>query len=315
MKISVVIPAYNAGSTIRATLDSVLHQTVQPHEVLVMDDGSTDNTSSILESYMPRVTSFQQPNGGLSSGRNFLCLQARGDLIAFLDSDDVWHPKYLEVQLKSFRQHPGAVAGFTGHVNFRGDGGYEWGPDPDFSVNAELMPPIDFFRRYNTATAHFASYSFCCATKRALTELGPEPFKENGAEDFFCSALLSLLGPVFYTAVPVAAYRVRAGSISSDRIKGLAARVRAFEVLEKERNYLKVADPALAAEFTRIFASHRRVFAKQLMGASEVGAAREQLRFSLRSREPKSIGKSLALLFSTYFPSQLQPKWPTSYQR
>lgn len=316
MKVSVVIPAFNAEATIRATVDSVLGQTVRPHEILVMDDGSTDNTSVILDSYRPHVTVFRQANGGLSSGRNFLCLRAQGDLIAFLDSDDVWHPSYLQVQLDSLQRYPTAVAGFTGHVNFRSDGNYEWDQrSADINATVELMPPLKFFEKYNSATGFFASYSYCCVTKEALTKMGVEPFKADGAEDFFSSALLALLGPVVYSGAPVAAYRIREGSISSDRIRGLAARVHAFELLESEHHYTSRAGPELAAAFRLAFASHRRSYAKQLFGASKVADARTQLRLSLKLKQPVSFGKSLALLWLSYLPSRLQPSWPQSYQR
>src|ERR1035438_3408854 len=105
MKISVIIPAYNAAATIKATLEAVLSQTVSPHEVLVFDDGSTDNTADLLESYKPRVTVFRQSNQGAAHARNFLCAQARNDMLAFLDADDIWHPRYLEVQQRLIERH------------------------------------------------------------------------------------------------------------------------------------------------------------------------------------------------------------------
>src|SRR6185436_11096286 len=98
VKISVAIPTYNSSAFIKSTLDSVLHQTVPPDEILVLDDGSTDNTVSILNSYKPQVTVFQRQNRGVASARNILCDLTRGELIAFLDHDDIWHPNYLESQ-------------------------------------------------------------------------------------------------------------------------------------------------------------------------------------------------------------------------
>lgn len=121
-KISVTIPAYNAERTIRATLDSVLEQTLPPDEILVMDDGSSDDTRSIIDSNEPRITVFQPKNAGSATARNALCACAKGDMIAFLDSDDVWHPRYLEFQKRAFERNPTAALFFTGHVDF-GDTG------------------------------------------------------------------------------------------------------------------------------------------------------------------------------------------------
>ncbi|MDH5811895.1 MAG: glycosyltransferase family A protein [Candidatus Methanomethylicaceae archaeon] len=126
MKISVVIPTYNSSKTIKMTLSSVLLQTVQPDEIIVIDDGSTDDTVLILENYKPTITIFQQTNRGVASARNVLCQKAKGDLIAFLDHDDIWHPKYLEIQKMQYHQYSNAVAFFTGHINFYGYGEYHW---------------------------------------------------------------------------------------------------------------------------------------------------------------------------------------------
>jgi glycosyltransferase involved in cell wall biosynthesis len=96
---SVVIPCYNAAPFLRETLDSVLAQTCAPLEVLVVDDGSTDESAAIAESYGPPVRVIRQANQGESVARNRGIDEARGDWIAFLDADDVWKPEKLEKQL------------------------------------------------------------------------------------------------------------------------------------------------------------------------------------------------------------------------
>ena len=198
MRITVTIAAYNAAATIRATLDSVFRQTVPPDEILVVNDGSTDDTPSILNSYQPRLTVFAQENKGLSGARNVLCKQAQGDLIAFLDSDDIWHPRYLEVQRSLFNDYPNAVAFFTGHVNFGGQEDYLWDDEPsdEASSRVELIDPVSFFKRYSRATGPFASPSYCCVPKRALMEIGEEPFDPSMrvCDDAYIFYLLALPG-------------------------------------------------------------------------------------------------------------------------
>src|ERR1035438_3553301 len=110
MKISVLIPAYNASRTIRATVESVFGQTVQPNEILIMNDGSTDDTAAVLQSFTSRVTVLHQVNQGVASARNELVARSQGDLVAFLDADNIWHPQYLEAQRKLATAHPDAVA-------------------------------------------------------------------------------------------------------------------------------------------------------------------------------------------------------------
>lgn len=98
-KISVVVPAYNAEKSLERTVDSVLKQTYSNFEILIINDGSTDSTDSIikkLEKKDSRIRSFNKENGGVSSARNVGIENSTGDYIAFLDSDDYYDPMFLE---------------------------------------------------------------------------------------------------------------------------------------------------------------------------------------------------------------------------
>lgn len=100
--VSVIIPAYNAERFIERTLQSVLAQTYQNIEVIVVDDGSHDHTATIVQSIAQqehRVHFFQQANAGVASARNFAIQKSRGELIAPIDSDDIWYPQNLERQV------------------------------------------------------------------------------------------------------------------------------------------------------------------------------------------------------------------------
>ena len=98
--ISVIIPTYNHGQFIQEAIESVFAQTYKTLEVIVVDDGSTDNTREILKKYECGITYIFQNNEGVSSARNHGLSIAKGELIAFLDSDDVWLPEKLESQFK-----------------------------------------------------------------------------------------------------------------------------------------------------------------------------------------------------------------------
>ena len=114
-KISVVIPCYNGGRFLGETLTSVMHQTYPAYEVLVIDDGSTDDSAAIAESYGPPVRVIRQPNRGESIARNRGIEEARGEWVAFLDADDLWSPTKLQQQLE--RRDGNYVASCTGaHV-------------------------------------------------------------------------------------------------------------------------------------------------------------------------------------------------------
>ncbi len=115
---SVVIPCYNAEPFLRETLESVLAQTLSPLEVIVVDDGSTDDSAAIAKSYGQPIRVIRQENQGESVARNRGMDVARGDWIAFLDADDVWKPEKLESQISAVK--PGAICILTGIYTFGG---------------------------------------------------------------------------------------------------------------------------------------------------------------------------------------------------
>jgi glycosyltransferase involved in cell wall biosynthesis len=106
--VSVVIPSYNSAAYLPEAIDSALNQTVAPLEVIVVNDGSTDETPQILERYRGRLVVITQENRGLSGARNSGIAAASGELIAFLDADDVWLPEKLEKQVACLAEHPRA---------------------------------------------------------------------------------------------------------------------------------------------------------------------------------------------------------------
>ncbi|MHC5083841.1 MAG: glycosyltransferase family 2 protein, partial [Planctomycetota bacterium] len=106
MKISVVIPAYNAEATVARAINSVLAQTRPADEIIVVDDGSTDNTAEVVRSFGEAVIFIQQENAGVSVARNKGIETATGDWIAFLDSDDEFLPDKLKLQCDHLVRNP-----------------------------------------------------------------------------------------------------------------------------------------------------------------------------------------------------------------
>jgi glycosyltransferase involved in cell wall biosynthesis len=104
--VSVIVPAYNAASTVQETLHSVLAQTIARIEVIVVDDGSTaDTAAAVVEiaAHDPRVRLERQPRCGVAVARNRAIQCASGEFIAPVDADDLWHPTKLERQLERFQ--------------------------------------------------------------------------------------------------------------------------------------------------------------------------------------------------------------------
>jgi glycosyltransferase involved in cell wall biosynthesis len=104
--ISVIIPTYNYDRFLREAIDSVLAQTYPAQEIIVVDDGSTDDTPRILAEYGDRIRVIRQDNLGVSAARNTGIAAARGEWVAFLDSDDVWRPRKLECDVARIAADP-----------------------------------------------------------------------------------------------------------------------------------------------------------------------------------------------------------------
>ena len=106
--ISVIIPTYNRSAFLKEAIESVLKQTYQPFELIVVDDGSTDDTASVLSCYAGKISALSVHHGGPSAARNYGIQAAHGDYIAFLDSDDLWLPGKLAAQMHFFHNNPEA---------------------------------------------------------------------------------------------------------------------------------------------------------------------------------------------------------------
>src|SRR5438046_7594233 len=104
--VSVIVPTYNRRETIQAAIASVQRQTFADWELVVVDDGSTDDTAALIEGSDPRLVLIRQMNQGVNAARNTGMLRARGQYIAFLDSAAEWLPPHLDLRVAFFRAHP-----------------------------------------------------------------------------------------------------------------------------------------------------------------------------------------------------------------
>jgi len=104
--VSCIVPVFNGEAYLREALDSILAQSYRPLEVIIVDDGSTDGTSAVLAEYQDHVRILKQSNKGPSETRNYGVRASRGDFVAFLDPDDLWHREKLEKQIARFIARP-----------------------------------------------------------------------------------------------------------------------------------------------------------------------------------------------------------------
>ena len=206
--VTVLIAAYNAETTLRRALDSVLAQTSPATQVLVVDDGSSDHTHEIAQTdYAGRVTTLCQPNAGVSAARNFGLRAATGSLIAFLDADDWWAPEKLERQLRLFADQPETLLTYTGLVIVDKETGASRTQPP--TDPSSLWPQLRW-------TNPFIPPSSVMLRRSALEEAGG--FNEDilAAEDWELWVKLARRKPFVPTPEPLTFYQESPDGLSGD---------------------------------------------------------------------------------------------------
>jgi glycosyltransferase involved in cell wall biosynthesis len=116
VRVSTIIPAYNAERTIAQAIDSALSQDYKGHQVVVINDGSTDSTAAILEKYGDQIQVVTQNNGGLSAARNAGVRRSTSEYLAFLDADDIWLPGKLKTMVLALVRNPQASLAFSDYI-------------------------------------------------------------------------------------------------------------------------------------------------------------------------------------------------------
>jgi glycosyltransferase involved in cell wall biosynthesis len=172
--LSVIIPSYNSGPLVTQAVDSVLAQTVPASDVIVVDDGSADDTAARLLPYPAHVRYVRQENQGVSAARNHGLRLAQGELVAFLDADDVWHPRKVELQLEAFKRHP--------ELDLIGTRTFEWPADqfPNLDISQPRLTAIDWEQ---LVVKNRLTTSSVVVRRRALDRAGLFDTDLQGPED------------------------------------------------------------------------------------------------------------------------------------
>jgi glycosyltransferase involved in cell wall biosynthesis len=207
--VTVIIPAYNAARFIRPTIDSVLDQTFQDFEFLVVDDGSTDETADVVRAYGTRIRYLWKPNGGQSSSRNVGIREARGEFIAFLDHDDLWYPEKLARQVALMQASPSLGVVTTGSVLFDDQGDLE----TEIPVLPESSGPALLARLLLGNV--IGSCSKVLVRAACFRELGAFDEELRMAEDWEMWYRIATRYDIVAIPEPLIRYRIHAGNFSS----------------------------------------------------------------------------------------------------
>jgi glycosyltransferase involved in cell wall biosynthesis len=199
--VSVVVPAFNRAHCLGAALRSVFAQTLTDFEVVVVDDGSTDNTVEVAKSFGDRVRVLSQKNSGAGAARNAGVAAARGKWIAFQDSDDEWCPQKLERQLAVLQKH-GGVWCATLAVDADGKPLGHFARPRDREVEANVSFSSTEALRWVDGLAHPAIQSMLIE-KTLVEKAGPFDEKLFAAEDTEFIFRVSLLAGLYFVDEPL----------------------------------------------------------------------------------------------------------------
>lgn len=204
-QVSVVIPLYNKTPYIARALDSVLAQERLPEEIIVVDDGSTDGSGDLVKQFKdPSIRLVRQENQGVIAARNLGISLAKGELIAFLDADDVWKPGFLKVILEMMELYPQAGIYATAYDIINPQGRRE-------TLNFKLLPPhcelglIDNFFRNGIPEPVWTSA--VAIPKNVFNEIGGFPVGEHKGQDLDMWIRIGIRYPIAWNRTILATYR------------------------------------------------------------------------------------------------------------
>jgi glycosyltransferase involved in cell wall biosynthesis len=217
--VSVVIPAFDAAATIEETVASALGQTLSSIEVIVVDDGSRDETAAIIRRLAlsdPRLRLVRSDNRGVGHARNLGIQNARGRFVAPLDADDIWHPSKLERQLALFRARPelGLVYCHCDRIDLAG---WVMHPMPAYATDGFALLQHAFVNFISNGSAIMVPRKIALELggyATALRALGAE-----GCEDYLLQLRIMARQPIACVPEALVGYRAHEGNMSADRLR------------------------------------------------------------------------------------------------
>ncbi len=292
MRVSLIIATFNHARFLGAAIDSALAQTLGAVDVIVVDDGSTDDTPAVLARYAGRVRVLRQPNRGLAAARNAGLAAARGTYVAFLDADDVMAPTKLAAQLEMLERSP--TIGWTycdvlietvaTRTTVTASERFGYGAR---ALDGWLFPEL--------IHGNFIPAIAPMIRRTALDAAGGFDERLTALEDWDMWLRLSLIAEARYTPAVLVTYRIRPGGMSEDRARMDRNR---FCVLDKINRTRPVALESLGDAGRRIIADTHNWLGKEAYASGDWSEARRRFAASMltvpwQREAPWLLGKSL----------------------
>lgn len=205
-KFSIIVPLYNKALYVRKALESVASQTFKDWELIIVDDGSTDNSAKIAEEYLSTLytlhftpyTLIRQANSGVASARNNGVKASQGEFLCFLDADDWWEPTFLEEMDKLIAEYPGAGIFATNYIYYK--------PGKTHVALNLTRGYMNYPEVYLHSTAMPVWTGATCMPRKVFDEMGGFPIGIKLGEDFLLWAKTALHYPVAFCEKPLAYY-------------------------------------------------------------------------------------------------------------
>jgi glycosyltransferase involved in cell wall biosynthesis len=267
--VSVITPTYNRASLLPLAVRSVLEQTHANLEMIVVDDGSTDDTPRVLEALRTdgRVITHRQTNSGQSVARNAGLQLARGNFVCFLDSDNLWFPDKLERQLAYLAEHP-EIDVCYGEMQRIDENGTVIGTRPSMKRHSGIIWPqllLDNFVTFNTSMVR----------RSALTAIGGFDERVRVGDDYDLWLRMSVSAQFAYTGEVFGQYRVMRDQISSDKERRFLSNQQMIQrFIERNRELVSPEyERTVWATFYRRRARHRHRAGRTRDAWRDLGAA------------------------------------------
>lgn len=277
--VSVVIATFNRANFLAETIDSVLGQKFQDFELIVVDDGSTDDTANVLATYGSRIRYFRKSNRGPSAARNLGVQQALAPWIAIQDSDDLSAPIHLELLYGYVRNHPDCAMVFA---NGSYISGVEHNRETIIPQKKSVRLAADGVQLVDLFDKSVVRLQAALISKRCYDEVGGHDESLRISMDLDLSFRLFSKYPVAYLDAVVFSYRKHSGNISGDQELRLLENIRVIEKLLKENPQAKEVLGRRRVEARLAYRYYRLAKGRWKKGEQE--QCREALREAIRLR-------------------------------